>query len=147
MKTPRQMLFDRHSPADRELERIQTRVLACGLPIPDQTALAQAGGSFGHQAMLCCRKFWFEVVLPARHVWAGFAAVWLLMAAVNLTEADHTSARMRSKPVPASVIIAWQEEQKLMAELLNPPSRQAADRPEPDAPQPRSDRQPVWMVG
>jgi hypothetical protein len=147
MKTPRQMLFDRHRPADRELERIQTRVLARGLPVPDQTALAQADGSEGHQAILFYRKLWFEVILPARRIWAGFAAVWLVMAAINLSQADHTSARMRSKPAPASVMIAWQEEQKLMAELFNPPPLRAVDRPQPNAPRPRSERPSVWVVG
>lgn len=147
MKTPRQMLFDRHSPADRELERIQTRVLARGLQRPAQTAFAQADGRDGHQAIIFYRKLWFEVILPARRIWAGFAAVWLVMVVANLADADHASARMRSKPVPASVMIAWQEEQKLVAELFNPPPLRAVDRPKPDAPQPRSDRQPVWMVG
>jgi len=147
MKTPRQMLFDRHSPADRELERIQTRVLARGLQNPDQTALAQADGRDGHQAIRFCRKLWFEVILPARRIWVGFAAVWLVMVAANLGDADHASAQMRSKPVPASVIIAWQEEQKLMAELFNPPPLRAAERPKPDAPRPRSECQSVWVVG
>jgi len=80
----------------------------------------------------CSTHLWRELILPSRRIWAGLAAVWLLLLIINLSQRDPVSG-VTGQPVHApAVTMSWQLQQRWMDELL-------ADRsPSPEADRPRT---------
>lgn len=96
---------------------------------------------------LAFRVWWGELIWPARRVWAGFAAVWLVLLAVNLTDSEEgRSASVASATPPKEVVLALKQQRQLLTELLFSAPPEPAEPPR-RAPQPRSELQPVWMIG
>ena len=84
---------------------------------------------------------------PHPIAWAGLAAVWMVILGVNLTthDAEVRIARRATSPSP-QVFMAFQEQQRLLAELIGPREIPAAERPKPVPPRPRSERRKDLMV-
>ena len=78
---------------------------------------------------------------PHPTAWAGLAAVWLVIAGLNLTtrEASPRFARHAS-PLSPQVFMAFQEQERVLAELIGPRETPVAERPKPAVPRPRSER-------
>ena len=68
---------------------------------------------------------------PHPAAWAGLAAVWLVILGLNLTTRD-ASPRLAKRASPASpqVFMAFQEQERLLAELIGPRETPVAERPE-----------------
>lgn len=148
MKTPRQILFERHRAAETNLNRVRTEVLSASLPVRAQVAAAESGRSIGLWIVYVCHKLWLELVWPARRVWAGFAVAWLAIVWMNLAEFDDLgSAATSAKPPPAGFFMGWEQQEKLTAEFIGQAETQEADQPKPAAPRPRSERQLTWALG
>jgi len=83
---------------------------------------------------------------PHPTAWAGLAAIWLLILGVNLTtrEATPLVAKRGSAPSP-QVFIAFQEQERLLSELLGPREAPVAERPKARLPQPRSEGRRMLM--
>src|ERR1017187_6286219 len=77
---------------------------------------------------------------PHPTAWAGLAAVWLVILGVNLTTQD-ASTRFAKHASPASpqVFMAFQEQERLLSELIGPREAPVAERPKPAPPRPRSE--------
>jgi anti-sigma factor RsiW len=89
-----------------------------------------------------------ELIWPARRIWAGFALVWLVIAAVNLADSDRAEVAMSKSKVPqGGMVLAWEQEQKLCRDLLDPPDAREAENLKALPPKPRSDRQPKQAMG
>jgi len=85
-------------------------------------------------------KCWQQLILPCRRIWAGLAAVWVLLLAVNVS--THTGSQMttaKSSPTP-EMIQAWRQQERLLAELIGPTEPHAAMPPKTYLPQPGSQR-------
>jgi hypothetical protein len=138
MKTPREILLARHRAAESELDAIR-RAVVNDLNNKDAKAQSPSDG-FVSVFLRCLSMPWRELILPSRRVWAGLAAVWLLIFIVNVSQRDTVSS-VTGKPVSsAPVMMSWQVQQRWMNELLTdrsaPPD---ADRPRNVTPRPRTE--------
>jgi hypothetical protein len=78
---------------------------------------------------------------PHPKAWAGLAAVWIFVFAVNFSLREP-SPRMAEKSAPPSpeVMMALWKQQRMLAELVGPREEHDADRSKTQAPQPRTQR-------
>src|ERR1035441_3047976 len=77
---------------------------------------------------------------PHPTAWAGLAAVWLVILGINLTTRDaSTVIAKHASPVSPQVFMAFQEQQRLLVELIGPRETPVAERPKPVVPRPRSE--------
>ena len=84
---------------------------------------------------------------PHPTAWAGLAAVWLVILGINLTTRHGSTALAKhSAPVSPQVIMAFQEQERLLAELIGPSEVPVAERPKPAPPRPRSERRRELLV-
>ena len=92
-------------------------------------------------------KLWLEIVWPARRIWAGLAAVWVALAICNFTQAGRGETVVAKTAVPAMEMrLAFQEQQRLLAEILGSPPAAAPAEPPRRSPQPRSDRRDKFTM-
>jgi hypothetical protein len=84
---------------------------------------------------------------PHPAAWAGLAAVWILILAVNFSLRDKTPV-MAEKTAPPSpeVIVELRQQRRMLAELIGPRDIRDADRSKSFVPQPRSERAEILMT-
>jgi hypothetical protein len=85
---------------------------------------------------------------PHPAAWAGLAAVWLVILGINLTTRDAAQAVAKNaSPVSPQVFMAFQEQERLLSELIGPRETPVAERPKPVPSRPRSERRKeMFMV-
>jgi len=77
---------------------------------------------------------------PSPRAWAGLAAVWLVMLAVNLATGDKSpTIATDAAPPSREMIMALRQQERLLAELIEPHATPVANRPRPFQPRPRSE--------
>ena len=135
MKTPRELLLKRHEAAMPQLDALRTR--AGDLQSPFRVLSGAKDGdckspapAFASAAALQPAS-WLERLLgPNPLAWAGLAAVWLVLFAVNRIGTEPTSAASiasrANQPSEAAVVEIVRERRRQMAELLNFDEPQAA---------------------
>ncbi|MBI3851091.1 MAG: hypothetical protein HY298_12560 [Verrucomicrobia bacterium] len=134
MKTPREILLQRHQAVTPKLDEIRRAVVAnlkeC--PAAHEQSLPVA----------VALKLWRELVWPCRRTWAGLAATWLVLVVFNFTHAERTKDVATKSTTPAEEMrLAFQEQQRLLAELVGPPPvAPPAESPRRQKHQPRSER-------
>jgi hypothetical protein len=70
-----------------------------------------------------------------------------MIVAFNLAHADHSpTVQAGLKPLPPGSLAAWEQQQKILAELIGQTASPEAEQPKPILPQPRSDRRPAWRM-
>jgi anti-sigma factor RsiW len=92
---------------------------------------------------------WRQLIWPSRRIWAGLAAVWILLLAANFSLRDRSPAGAMASASP-EMIMAWQQQERLLAELIGPneprataPAERSAsppDRPKPSLPRSSGER-------
>ena len=84
---------------------------------------------------------------PHPVAWAGLAAVWVVILGLSFTTRDAALhvARRASSPSP-QVFMAFQEQQRLLIELIGPREIPAAERPKAALPRPRSEGRSGLMM-
>jgi hypothetical protein len=135
MKMPRDLLFEHHREVQPKLDALRSEVVArlrqekpFAAPAPDLV-----------RPVNFWVLLWRELILPSRQVWAGIAAVWVLILAVNLALRDPAPAGKTM--VSAPTMMSFQEQQQLVNELLADRAQpHDADRPKTVQPGPRSMR-------
>jgi hypothetical protein len=146
MKTPRDILLHRHQSANARLDSIRQSVVTteCQSEVRNSRPETRSFGTLPWQAVL---KLWQELILPARRVWAGFAFIWLMIAVINLAQSD-ASPRMiaKGKPVSTETLLAWREQEKILADLSGWTESRDADNRKSFTPKPRSEREDRWCV-
>lgn len=134
MKTPREILLQRHQTVAPKLDEIRRAVVSTLKECP-----AAREQSLPVAATL---KLWRELVWPCRRTWAGLTATWLMLIVFNLTHVEHNQVvASKSSVPPAEMRLAFQEQQRLLTELVGPPpvTPPAAPPRRPNH-QPRSER-------
>ena len=88
-----------------------------------------------------------SLLWPHPKAWAGLAAVWIFIFAVNFSMRD-ASPRLAEKSAPPSpeVIVELRKQQKLYAELMGPREERDADRSKTYGPRPRGERTDMVAV-
>jgi hypothetical protein len=137
MKTPREILLDRHRAAGPRLDAVRRAVVA-ELHRRDMAA-ASRRASLASWFLRGSTTFWRELILPSRRLWAGLAAIWILLFIINISQRDPASS-VTGQPVRSpAVMMSWQDQQRWMNELLADRSTPVeADRPRIVAPKPRT---------
>jgi hypothetical protein len=141
MKTPRQILFQRHESAVGKLDRIRVDVLSNQRT--DRQGTKRDEPNLFAAVML---KLWGELIWPCRHAWAGFVVVWIALSVINFaTSKDSENAR----PLPSSseIVAAFEQRRQLLAELLRPPPAKPTKVSPARPPQARGRRDMAdWVV-
>lgn len=135
MKTPREILLVQHRIAEPQLDAIRGEVVA-KLNHQD-TKTPSLILTFASSCLRGLNKLWQELVLPSRRIWAGLAAVWVLLAVINFAQRDLVVTR--TAPAMA-VAMDFREQQRLLNELFasNASANIEADRPKIFHPRPRT---------
>jgi hypothetical protein len=137
VKTPREILFERHRRTEPRLDEVRRQVLAA-LPASRGAYSALSRLQVGAPSVL--RKAWLELIWPSRRAWAGMAGLWLAVAAANLgMRATSPVAPGVRRAAFREVAQAFEEQRRLLAELL-PPAKPPATEPVRSSPRPRSER-------
>jgi hypothetical protein len=134
MKTPREVLLQRHQSVTPRLDEIRGRVVADLAASPDREP---------HQLVA---RFVSEFLLPLRWHLAGMSALWLLAAllSIDLTFTPSQMAKA-SSPAPQMAAATLFENRRQLAEMINAPTDDAAPSspvPHPFVPRRRSAIQP-----
>jgi hypothetical protein len=80
------------------------------------------------------------ILWPHPRAWAGLAAVWILILAVDFSLRDKTPVMAeKSAPPSPEVIVELKQQQRMLAELIGPRDEHDADRSKSFVPQPRSE--------
>jgi len=83
---------------------------------------------------------WRELIWPCRGIWMGLAAVWVLIVVFNFSQRDPSERLAQKAPPPSpEMILAFRQQQRLLAELIGPGETDSAAKPKPFLPQPRSE--------
>ena len=146
MKTSRDILLAQHRAAGPKLDAIRRAVVAEELNHQDTKAQSWAanlvswclGGS---------NLFWRELILPSRRTWAGLAAVWLLLVAVNVLQREPATAGKFSSSSSAPTMMSLREQQRWMNELFADRTMATdAEPPKTFSPKPRTETAKVVAV-
>lgn len=129
MKTPREILFERHADAQASLDALRQSVVT---PMRNRRSWRQL--------------LWQELVLPIRPLLAGMSVAWVLILALHLTTRAPSTQR-RTQPLPPSIAREAVAQQRILTSLLGLRPPQSVDRAEPTEPdQPRSVRPPSGQL-
>ena len=136
MKTPREILLARHRAVEPRLDAIRREVLA------EKVTPACAGGSGALAAVWLNWPvvLWRELVWPCRRTWATLAAVWIALLIFNVSQRDKAElAALKLPPPSAKAIMAWRQQEKLLAELIGSSGTGDAERQKIFLPKPRTE--------
>ena len=125
MKTPREIFLDRHRSVEPALDEIRQRVVSDLTPhVPNPPV--------GTMMLL-----WTELILPCRRVWAGLAAVWVVILALDFQMSDATPGSGSAESATQALLVVRQEDRRIIEDLIEV---RAQPMPAPTAPQrPRSE--------
>lgn len=156
MKTPRELLLKRHEAALPKLDALRTH--AGDLQSPSLSAAMASDGGCKPPARASqlstlnsqLPSLWERLLGPNPLAWAGLAAAWLMLLAVNRSgdaATRDTSATTRaSQPSEAAVAEIVRERRREMAELLNLDEPQTAPTPRSELHPKRSHRREDFAV-
>jgi hypothetical protein len=137
MKTPREILLAHHRAVEPKLDAIRQAAVAtvCDCRAvdgnaPDRWPQAAAPTIF--------QVLWRELILPSRRIWAGLAAVWVLLIAVNVSQRDPSTAAITTA-ASAPAMMTFRDQQRLLNELLADRAVPlVAEKPKSFLPKPRT---------
>jgi hypothetical protein len=100
-----------------------------------------------HSLLSTLRQPLSSFLWPHPRAWAGLAAAWVVIFAVNVASRDGSATTTvgRVTPPPPQVLELLKQQTQLLAELVGPLEETGADRPKPFAPQPRSQRRDEFL--
>ena len=83
---------------------------------------------------------------PCPQAWAGLAAVWLIILAVNVTSTDRTTQIAKSETPSPEMIMALKEQRRELAQLVGHLDTEPVEPPKTVTPRPRSERRITVVV-
>ena len=85
------------------------------------------------------RDCWQQLIWPSRRIWAGLAAIWILLLVANVSMRDSSQVTIaRTSPTP-EMILSFQQQEKILAELIGPNETRVSRPLKPFSPKPRSE--------
>lgn len=126
MKTPRELLLERHQGAEPRLNALRQSV------VDDltRTAVPPRHPSGGWLAGMGA---WMSARRPLQRQWVALGAVWILAAVLNYESEPAIPAALAGRPVPAphQILASLRENRRQLSELLRGP----VPPPPPSVPQ------------
>ncbi|MBU6402176.1 MAG: hypothetical protein KGS61_17800 [Verrucomicrobia bacterium] len=117
MKTPRQLLFQRHQPAEPDLDAIRHRVVLDAFG-PIRAEAADTEPATGAWPARLAQAIWLELVWPCRRAWVGLAAIWVVISVLNHASADNPAVtQTRAEPLSPAIVTLLKEQRQLAADL------------------------------
>ena len=143
MKTPREILFQRHETAGPKLDAIRRSVVwERRHTVVPEVRVADA-------ATLSVSP-WHELLFSLRWHFAALSAVWLVIAFLSLTAGHSPSlaATIPTQKIPSGQIImaSLRENRRQLLELIQPPEARDAGPQRLMLPQPQSQRSPEILT-
>jgi hypothetical protein len=91
---------------------------------------------------------WRELIWPCRRIWVGLAPVWVALLVFNVTHSERGQiVTAESKIRPGEMRLAFQEQQRILSEIIGPRSPiSPAEPPRRPNNQPRSERRAVALA-
>jgi hypothetical protein len=134
MKTPREILLARHQSAMPKLDAIRQDMVG---ELNNHCTKEQ---SFGLVARWLggLKNIWLELIFPSRRIWAGLAAVWILIVAANFSMRDHSQLQMAQASPSPQMMMAFRQQEELLTELIGPNDSPVAEPARPSLPRPTS---------
>lgn len=137
MKTPREILLGRHQSAQPKLDDIRHAIVG---KLNNKATKQQSSQNIFFSLLLGCSKnIWGELILPSRRIWAGLAAVWVLIFAANFSMRDHSPMTMSKSPSP-EMISTFQQQEQLLTELIGSDESTVAEPQKSYKPRPSTQR-------
>jgi len=150
MKSPRELLLNKHRTVSPKLDVIRREVVA---QLPRASARRVGDGWLAGCDLLAwlLARLWTELFVPCRRIWLGLAAIWCLVIALNLSSRETTVQTAKGPAPRAEEVIASlrENQQRIMAELGVASLQPEIAGPREPGPvvRPRSERiQPVAMA-
>lgn len=134
MKTPREILNQRHQAAVPKLDAIRHTVVG-GLNTNTRESF-----SFVSLLLCCSKNIWQELILPSRRIWIGLAAIWILILAANISMSSRSQFKMAGSSSGPAIIQAVRQQEQLLTELIGPNVPAIAEPRKPYTPRPSSRR-------
>ncbi len=126
MKTPREILFERHRSAEPKLDALRQKTL-------DGSRRRQEADFHrgSHARFLASAAAWRELLLSFRWHLAGMSAVWLVIALLNVDPAPAPTRAIarQSTPSPRQFLLALRENRRQLLELIGPSPAETAPAP------------------
>ena len=146
MKTPREILFQRHQSAAPKLDAIRREAVKVAAdvnrrkqPVRELTFAATLANAI--------RLSFRELIWPCRRTWTALATVWILIFIFNISQRDKSELAARKLPPPSpEAIMAWRQQERLLAELIGPSVPSDAERRKIFLPKPRTENAELWAV-
>ena len=138
MKTPRDILLERHQAAAPKLDAIRREVMIVAADVNRRKQPIREL-TFAATLAKAIRLSFLELIWPCRRIWVGLAAVWILILAANVSLHEQSPAIIRSGP-SSEMMMTLKDQQKILVELLTEHSAlRDADRQKIFAPKPRTE--------
>jgi hypothetical protein len=115
-----------------EILRAGRRAAVREITAADPASLPARLSAFSHQLSTL---FW-----PHPKVWAGLAAIWIFIFAVNVSMRDEEPVMARKPAAAPEITAELKQEKRLLVELIGPRDISEADRSKSFVPLPRSER-------
>jgi hypothetical protein len=133
MKTPREILFERHRSAEPKLDDLRNQVLAA---LSERRKAEAFPGSRPQSPIgAALKSLWSELIWPSRRAWAGLGAIWAVVLALNLEMKAESPALPAVRSARAGQVVqAFAEQRRVLAELLPPANSQIQAPSESRAP-------------
>jgi hypothetical protein len=130
MKTPREILFEKHKGAEQKLDAIRASVIAeCVRPEPQPTTSVVSA-------------LWQELVWPYRSIWAGLSVVWVGIIALWLTEPGTVTRKAVGIAPQMAAAVIVEQRRDLALVLGESEGSQPVPPPQRPLPRPHSARRP-----
>jgi hypothetical protein len=138
MKTPRELILERHQSAEAKLKGIRAEDLA---------ACARSAVEAGQERQptlslsAIAGQLWQDMFWPWRRVWAGVAVTWLVILGLALATGEMPRMRVARPPQPdPETLAALRQQERLLTQLLGGTAPPPVSRPR--TPGPRSAAEP-----
>jgi hypothetical protein len=138
MKTPREVLFERHWAARPKLDAIRQKIVGELNNKETKEQRFPKGAVFW--LLDCSNTLWRELIFPSRRIWVGLAAVWILIFIANVSMRDQAGTAMAKASAPAEMAATFQQQQELLAQLIGPDEPVVVEPQKKYVPRPSSQR-------
>ena len=133
MKSPREILRQRHESANNRLDDVRKNALKAAFPSADvDQPHRPISAGLWHQLVTL---FQFRA-----QTGMAFAAIWVLIFALKLATHDEARVATAKSPVSREVMAEVRQQKQFFAELAGLREPRDAERPKSSPPRPRSDR-------